>query len=495
MAVNLGSGVVTISANLAPLRTALVSARYQLSSFVAGTRSLTQVSGFLAGNFLVSGVISLGRAFAGAGQAAADMGETINKLKVVFGASNTDVRKFADELAADLGYAKGELLDAASAFGAMGRGSGMAAKEAAVFANEMVKLAVDMRSVENVPFTVAVQKLQSGLSGTTRPLRQYGILLSADMVKQEALRLGLIKVGQTLDEQAKVVARASLEFKKAQFAMNDAAITAESTSNLQVAATGRLVNAYTEFGKALMPLWHGLAKGLNNAAKWIEGFVENNKGAFYAFASRVADTIKFMNYSITEAFRAIQPSFQQFMRSFSYLWSSIAGNMDIIDAFRTAFVFGLTTARLATDLLLKSLNAVIQSLLYAIDYFFVMNALAAANPQKIAEFLGTIAGGGHILKPRGETFKHGPEAVPPPEENRAEGVFGGAEAAGEGKGKKGKVLTSLADFWEQLQGGVGDVQKQQLKAQQEGNAKLNQIVDELKKNRGNNNFGLAAGGL
>ena len=57
----------------------------------------------------------------------------------------------------------------------------------------MVQLAADLASFNNTSIEEALTSLQSGISGETEPLKKYGIVLSDVRLKEEALRLGLIK--------------------------------------------------------------------------------------------------------------------------------------------------------------------------------------------------------------------------------------------------------------------------------------------------------------
>ena len=473
MAVDLGKGIVTVTANLAPLRTALVSARYQLASFVAGTRSISQVAGFLTGNFLVSGVMALQRAFLGAGQSAASMGETINKLKVIFGASSVELRKFADEIENTFGYAQAEILDAASAFGAMGRGAGMASNDAAKFAKEMVKLAIDMRSVENVSFGTAVQKLQSGLAGQIKPLREYGILLSADQIKQEAYRLGLARTGQALSEKAKVIARASLEFKKAAFVEGDAMATINSTRNLQVAALGRLQNAYTRFGEAIQPIFHGMAVALNDVSKALSSFVKDNKAGIFQWAASVGEGFSFLKEQFRGLIDAIRPAVEEFFVVLSRLWNKVSQGT----AFTDVLAFGFKALANSIEPVIRLFTKFLQLIEKISDAITLMTDLISLDFDKYRKDLDDIRRLGHI--------DVGVPNVPvpePPEENRDEGKFGGEEKPMP-TGKKGHQFHSFEDYYKSLQGGTG-IPEKQLEAQEETNEHLEVLIDILGGDKG-----------
>lgn len=543
MAVSLGEGVVRISADLAPLRIALVSARYQISSFVAGTRSLGQVAGFLGANFLVASMITLTRAFIDANQAAASMGETINKVNVIFGESGKAVKDFANEMANSLGFVKSELLDATARFGAMGRGAGMAAKDAAEFAIEFAKLAIDMKSTENVPFLTAVEKIQAGLTGQIKPLRDYGILMSADMVKQEAYRLGIAKTGAKLTEQQKIFARASLEFKKAKFMEGDASKTAMSLQNQEAAAMGRLANVMEQFGETMEPIWYGIVSGFNNAMKALQGFFNNNKAGLSAWAEGAVKWFEYFQNGFASAIDYLRPIFTSFGEFFGQVWEEIRSevsaalgalgsilkeNSDYFDEwvlnqttmlhqFTEGTVYAINVIARAIQVLWTLTKPVIPFILEAINvlqyvvitFFVLIGEVIRQIEVQVSVVLGLIklliegikqmtgADLGVALDAVIGGGAGGPGAAAPGigaiaakvkpvfDKNAAKGgKFAGAEEDAAENGTKGSTFMSFDAFYEKLQAGSGDIEKKQLGAQEEGNKILNEMLARMKAAKG-----------
>ena len=297
MAFDLGSGVIRIAADMKPLLATLGAARYQLARFVAGTRTLAELSGFVGAFGTVGAVYALTKGFIDANQAAAHLEETMNRIEVVFGSSARVILEFADQMAAKFGYLKKPILEAASAFGEFGLAAGMTKKEAAQFSQAMARAAIDAQSFFDVPIATATQKILAGLAGMPRPLREWGSLLNATQVKQEALRLGLAKTTGTISEQDKVLARSILILKDLQIVEGDAARTINSTQRLTDSAIGRIGNAFTNLGMALKPLWHGIMKGLDNSAQGFQAFINRNMSAITSWSEWVVSTVsKFVRF-------------------------------------------------------------------------------------------------------------------------------------------------------------------------------------------------------
>jgi cell wall-associated NlpC family hydrolase len=153
--------------------------------------------------------------------AASDLHEQLNKTDVVFGKSAKSVKEFAKTSATSLGLAEHQALGFAATFGNLLHPMGIARNAASKMSVTMVKLAADMASFNNADPTEVLQAIQSGISGQARPLRQFGIFLSEDRVKAEALSSGLVKanvsiraVGEAQTAVAIATAKAAAAHKK-----------------------------------------------------------------------------------------------------------------------------------------------------------------------------------------------------------------------------------------------------------------------------------------
>ena len=75
---------------------------------------------------------------------------------------------------------------------------------------EMVELAQDLSSFNNIPVTEALDKLRAGLLGETEPLKSLGAAFNQAELEAKALELGLISQGDKLDANAKMQASYAL---------------------------------------------------------------------------------------------------------------------------------------------------------------------------------------------------------------------------------------------------------------------------------------------
>lgn len=233
------------------------------------------------------GTIAGGAVIAGLGASiklASDLNENINKTTVVFGKASKSVLAFSEQTADSMGLSQSEALEAAGAFGNMFNTIGLADDASAKMSTRLVALASDMASFNNEDPTEMLDKLRSGLSGESEPLRRFGILISEAAVQEEAYASGLAKRGKKLTEAQKVQARYNLILKQTTVQQGDFARTSGGLANVQRRLTANLSNTAAVIGTALLPKVTDLAVKLNDLVvknrPAIERFAAELPGAF-----------------------------------------------------------------------------------------------------------------------------------------------------------------------------------------------------------------------
>ena len=283
----MGSGVVGGFAKLATNITGIGPAAQMAS------KGVHQLKGSLLATLgVVSGVGSLVAFFGKGISGAADLGESVDKVRVVFGEAGSDIVKQGDEMARSFGMNKQEWIDGASALGMLGKSAGKSDKDATEFGNSMAKLAADLSSVQNIPLAEALQKIRSGLTGEAEPLRSLNIFLNENAVANEAVRLGISKTGKELTEGQKIQARASLITKQGSYALGNLAETAGSTKNQFRNFSGGVSNLATSIGTALLPAVDTVLGGLTSLTSGIGAFVERNKASFEGMGQWLSGAFK-----------------------------------------------------------------------------------------------------------------------------------------------------------------------------------------------------------
>lgn len=192
-------------------------------------------------------------AIEGSIQSASDLNETIQKSSVVFGDSAGDIKKWGEGAATAFGMSENAAIGAAASIGNLLRSTGTAQEQVAPMSKAIVQLAADLASFNNIPMDEALAKLQSGLVGQERPLRELGVAISAASVDTEAANLGFKKLNGTFTEGEKVQARYSLIFKQTGTAQGDFARTSDQLANSQRIVNAEMEDASAKIGTQLTP--------------------------------------------------------------------------------------------------------------------------------------------------------------------------------------------------------------------------------------------------
>lgn len=187
--------------------------------------------------------------------AASNLSESIAKSNTVFGKNAQAIQDWSKTTASALGVSRQAALEAAGTYGNLFRAFGINEQESAKMSTALVTLAADLASFNNVPIDDALLALRSGLSGETEPLKRFGIALNEARLKEEALRLGLIKTTSgTLPQAIKTQAAYALIMKDSALAQGDVARTAGGLANQLKFLKAGLEDAKTGFGQALLPI-------------------------------------------------------------------------------------------------------------------------------------------------------------------------------------------------------------------------------------------------
>lgn len=188
-------------------------------------------------------------------QAGSTLQESISKTNAVFGANAREVQDWSRTTSAAFGVSQQQALEAAGTYGNLFRAFGLGSKQAQDMSQNLVELAADMASFNNVPIDDALTALRSGLSGETEPLKRFGVALNDARLKEEALRLGLIETTSgTLPIAIKAQAAYSLILKDTALQQGDVARTSEGFAAQMKFLQAEVANVKAQLGTALLPV-------------------------------------------------------------------------------------------------------------------------------------------------------------------------------------------------------------------------------------------------
>ena len=190
--------------------------------------------------------------------AASDLSEGINAVTVSFGDAAEGVLKLGENAAKGLGLSKTELFGIATQFSSFANTIAGEGGNIVQVVDDISNRGADFASVFNLDVSDALAKFQSGLAGSSEPLRAYGIDLSAASVTAHALEKGIYDGVDAMTESEKVQARYSLLMEQTDKVTGDFANTSDGLANQQRILKATLEDTRAEIGEKFMPIMQGI---------------------------------------------------------------------------------------------------------------------------------------------------------------------------------------------------------------------------------------------
>ncbi len=261
---NIAGIVLSITADTKRAADGINRINTQLDGF-AGTAK--RLGGILAAGFAGREIVEWGKS---AILAASDFNEALSKSQVVFGDYSTDLEKWANESVTALGLTHGAALEAAGTFGNLLTSFGYTQEAAAGLSQQMVQMAADLASFNNVSVDEAITAIRSGLSGEMEPLKRFGITLSDVRLRAELTSQGVTDLGSTLTTMQKSTAAASLIMKDGANAIGDFERTSDGLANKLRILEAAGKELQTAFGRGFLDAFDGATGSSADLAQSLE---------------------------------------------------------------------------------------------------------------------------------------------------------------------------------------------------------------------------------
>lgn len=266
---------------------------------VQGATSKFKSFGANAGKWLTTGLVtgtlalgSMGAAATGVGlkllSLGSDAAEMQSKFDTVFGDLGGPVQQNLDTFAATVERNKFELRGYAAELQDTLVPMGLAGDQAAGMSTDLVKLATDLSSFNNMPMDEAMRRLQGTLVGSHENALAFGVVINENTLAAEMAKNGWDKLSGAQLEAAKVQARYNLLMEGTTAAQGDAARTSSGWANQMRGLQSSLTEAATEIGMELLPVFTPLLSGL---ASLVREHLPAAKEKFSEFAGKLQDTV------------------------------------------------------------------------------------------------------------------------------------------------------------------------------------------------------------
>ena len=185
-------------------------------------------------------------------QAASDLAEVQNVVDVTFGDGASKIERWAKTATTQFGLTETQAKKFASTMGAMMKSSGLAGDEIIDMSTNLAGLAADMSSFYNLDFDTAFQKIRSGISGETEPLKQLGINMSVANLEAYALSKGITKAFNDMSQGEQTMLRYQYLMQATADAQGDFARTSDGYANSLRLAQTNIDAIKTKLGELLI---------------------------------------------------------------------------------------------------------------------------------------------------------------------------------------------------------------------------------------------------
>ena len=229
--------------------------------------------------FVTKQIIEFGKAAIGV---ASDLNEVQNVVDTTFGTDGAiKINEWARNAAESFGESELQAKQFTSTLGAMFKSMGVGQADMEEMSMSLAGLAGDMASFYNLDPTEAFEKLRSGISGETEPLKQLGINMSVVNLEAFAMAEGITKSYQEMTQAEQATLRYQYIMSATADAQGDFANTSDSLANQQRILQLEIQTLAAEIGQDLMPIAQEILTIARDGIQWIS----ENKDALEGLAA------------------------------------------------------------------------------------------------------------------------------------------------------------------------------------------------------------------
>ena len=239
----------------------------------------TKIAKAIGSAFVTKKIIEFGKAAIGV---ASDLNEVQNVVDTTFGTEGAiKVNEWARNAAEAFGESELQAKQFTSTLGAMFKSMGVGQADMEEMSMSLAGLAGDMASFYNLDPTEAFEKLRSGISGETEPLKQLGINMSVVNLEAFAMAEGITKSYQEMTQAEQATLRYQYIMSATADAQGDFADTSDSLANQQRILQLEIQTLAAEIGQDLMPIAQEILTIARDGIQWIS----ENKDALEGLAA------------------------------------------------------------------------------------------------------------------------------------------------------------------------------------------------------------------
>ena len=211
-------------------------------------------------------------------EAASDLEEVQNVVDVTFGDGAKQIEAWAKSAGKNFGLTETQAKKFTSTLGAMMKSAGMSGNEIIGMSTDLAGLAADMASFYNLDFETAFQKIRSGISGETEPLKQLGINMSVANLEAYALSKGITTAFNSMTQGEQTMLRYQYMMQATADAQGDFSRTADGFANASRRVESALTSINTKIGQVFLPV---IGDAMSGLAEFLEKVTEEPKETLF----------------------------------------------------------------------------------------------------------------------------------------------------------------------------------------------------------------------
>lgn len=289
---------VVIKAQTEGFRRELQNVQNEVSRMTSNVnKQMNQIKNIFSsvGKFIVG--LGIGKIFKDSIISAMEAIEGENLFETVFGKLSGEMRQWSDDLQNTLGINAYSARNNAAVLFNIASSMGVVRKEALGLSKDMTLLSEDMASFYNISSDEAFNKIRSGLTGETEPLKALGILVDENTLKQYGYN-------SEMSNSEKIMVRYQAILAQTSTAQGDLARTLDSPANQLRILRNNLSLLSIELGRAFMPIVQTVLPIINsfvlaitNAVRAVATFMQ----ALFGKSAKVAEGPKIATNTMYQA--------------------------------------------------------------------------------------------------------------------------------------------------------------------------------------------------
>jgi phage-related minor tail protein len=219
---------------------------------------------------------------------ASDLSEVQNVVDTTFKGSSKVVDEWSKNAMKSYGLTELQAQQFNGTMGAMLKSMGLTSDQTLNMSTSMVGLAGDLASFYNLDHEEAFNKIRSGISGETEPLKSLGINMSVANLEAYALSQGIKKPYKEMSQGEATQLRYNYLMQATKDAQGDFSKTSGGTANQIRILKGEFTTIAGELGEKLLPYFNKLLQYVGGLIDKFNGLSESQKNMVLAVGGILA---------------------------------------------------------------------------------------------------------------------------------------------------------------------------------------------------------------